>query len=96
MTGSVVALINVFRAVTEARPTVVHEAAETIRERIRRVNAMVARLSHTRGALVVDVDSALARAGAVALGSDYRLTSEAAREMVIAEIVRVVTRESAK
>jgi hypothetical protein len=88
--GKTVVLVNMFRAVSEERPIRHAGAGESLRERIRRANLLVAELSHATGALVADVDSALARVGSSVLGSDHALTSEAARSLAAAEIARVL------
>jgi hypothetical protein len=88
--GKTAVLVNMFRAVSEERPIRPAGAGESLRERIRRANLVVAELSHATGALVADVDSALARVGSRVLGSDHALTSEAARSLAAAEIARVL------
>jgi len=88
--GTTVILVNMFRAVSEERPIRHDGADESLRERIRRANLVVAELSHVTGALVADVDGALARVGSNVLGSDHALTSDAARSLATAEIARVL------
>jgi hypothetical protein len=77
-----VILVNMFRAVSEPRPVHFVGTGETLRERIRKANVMIARVSRATGARVVDVDSVLGHVGAVGLATDYRLTSERARTLV--------------
>jgi hypothetical protein len=54
--------------------------AAPILERIRRLNRLVIQLSHDLGAGVIDIDRALAHAGAERLQTDYRLSGELAAE----------------
>jgi hypothetical protein len=90
LSGKTTVLLNMFRAVPDERPLRYVDQGESLRERIRRANLLVAEVSHATGALVADVDSALGRVGSKALGSGHALTSEAARSLAASEIVRVL------
>ena len=83
-------LINMFRAVFEPRPVRHAGTGETVRERIRKANIMIAQVSRVTGARVVDVDSILGDVGAVSLDADYRLASERARGLVAEAIARAI------
>jgi hypothetical protein len=88
--GKNVVLVNMFRAVSGEKPVQHRGLGESIRERIRRVNLLTAQLSHSTGARVVDLNGALGRVGAAALGGDYALSSEASRALAVEETCRVL------
>jgi hypothetical protein len=71
-------LCNVFRHVAGPVAHRYNDTAESLGERIRKFNLLAADVSHTTGAFVVDLDRALTRVGARALGTDYLLGGEAA------------------
>jgi hypothetical protein len=71
-------LCNVFRHVAGPVPHRYHGTPESLGERIRRFNLLAAEVSQATGAFVVDLDRALTRVGARALGTDYRLGGDAA------------------
>ena len=80
-------LMTVFRA------SALDEAAGDTalrRERIRRLNLLAARLSREMGALIIDVDRTFADLGARAMGCDYRLAGERAKEALAGLIASTI------
>ena len=69
---ALVFLCTVFRHVAPGSHG--HDRVMALRERIRRINLLVAELSQSTGAYVIDIDSALAHIGGDRLQSDFSLT----------------------
>jgi hypothetical protein len=78
-TGAPVFICTVFRHIPGRSGSGV---PAPILERIRRLNRLVIQLSHDLGVGVIDIDRALAHAGAQKLQTDYRLSGELAAEFV--------------
>src|ERR1017187_1295307 len=70
-------IMTVFRHVSKDEDP---ELADMRRVRIRRLNLLAAELSRQTGALLIDIDRALADVGARVLGADYRLQGPLAAE----------------
>jgi hypothetical protein len=89
--GAVVALCTVFRHVTEPLEHRVGTTVSPLRERIRAVNLMAARLSQRTGCFVLDLDRALAHEGGRALSIDcFGGASPRAQELALDELFALV------
>jgi hypothetical protein len=71
-------LCTVFRHIASPGGPLGRDGVMAQRERIRRINLLIAELSQSTGAFVIDIDSALAHIGGARLGADYLLQGRAA------------------
>ncbi len=82
-------LCTVFRHI-EVPPTLGTETSWTVRERIRRLNLMAARLSQATGVNVIDIDRSLAQIGARNLGTDWTLAGADAEQTAAYIVARTL------
>jgi len=80
-----VSICTVFRHIAEPAPT--PGRPSELLDRIRRLDLMAARLSHSCGVGVIDIDRALAHVGALPAQTDYRLGGRVAAEVAGHQIV---------
>jgi hypothetical protein len=88
--GGAVAVCSAFRHVAEPLEHRCREGASSLRERIRRGNLAVARLSQRTGCFVLDLDRPLAQEGGAALQADCFGGGERAAEIALDEFAALV------
>jgi hypothetical protein len=88
--GAVVALTTGFRHVREPLQHRHTGDLPTLRERVRRTNLEVARLSHRTGCFVLDLDRPLAEWGGGPLGADCFGGAARAAELAVEEFVALI------
>jgi len=88
--GAVVALTTGFRHVREPLQHQHTGDPSTLRERVRRTNLEVARLSHRTGCFVLDLDRSLAEWGGGPLGADCFGGTGQAAELAVEEFVALL------
>jgi hypothetical protein len=88
--GAAVALTTGFRHVREPLQHRHTGDPQTLRERVRRTNLEVARLSHRTGCFVLDLDRSLAQRGGGPLGADCFGGAAQAAELAVEEFVALI------
>lgn len=83
--GVAVAIVNAFRHVKEALAFQSDDTTPSLRERVRRLNLLIAQLSQRTGCFVLDVDRPLAQVGGATLQADCFGGNERAAELVLDE-----------
>jgi hypothetical protein len=88
--GAAVALTTGFRHVREPLEHRHTGGPQTLRERVRRTNLEVARLSHRTGCFVLDLDRSLAQWGGGPLGADCFGGAAQAADLAVEEFVALI------